>query len=786
MLYRTPLVVTVLAAVPLLLNAALENPPTVLGMVGAAALLAALLAAGHALARRLLGQDQPAPSVLSAAGVAATALLVLPALALGHFGWLDPRLYLAVEVGLTLAVTAGLARISHQASSREGEGACGCKAQDESTPQAYCKYVEDVDRPATQQTHADSHSQQMAGEKCGLGRPEPVDETGPASDDGGEIPLPAKPDPRWPSAVLAGAFALALVTLISTAHVERNDPATKLDDSSYHLVTVATWIQHQDLRMPLFQSGDPSTPYYPVVSEVIDWAAVAPLRDSDFLARWAQLPFMAGLLAATAGLALRLGATPTTTALAMLLLLSIRRLYPDLTLSAANDVMQAYFTVAAADALAAWWARSRRALGPALYFGTGLGLMLGTKYLGVLLASPLIVAAIALPWLRGRTAGEPARPGLGAHFRLLALASATAAVVGGYSYLRNWVSVGNPIFPIPLSLGPFDLPGWIYATKEWRSGLPEFAIRPWAFLITKVKFTGLTYHFTLLPAAVLAPLVCVVRRRGRRWPLDLVLLCLPALFYLLFVVRVYDHRDVRYLFSAYALAAVAFAWVLQNLPTDRLPARRWLPALLCATVLIVCCDLVVNQGTLLRDSPVAHVTTAAAAFAAGSVFAFRRLHLRWWRRPRRLALGLFAGSLVVAAALAPAADTHQREKYADDPVVQTLAREDPTGARVLVFGGNRWYRLFGARLQNQVLPGEVGVEHAWYRWGDERTDPASQSRNAYWMWRLRGEQDSWLVVHPASTHPQVLEWLQPRLTPIEMRATANSRQLWHVDDLSGE
>ncbi len=61
-----------------------------------------------------------------------------------------------------------LARISHQASSREGEGACGCKAQGESTPQAYCKYVEDGDRPATQQPHADSHSQQMAGEKCGL------------------------------------------------------------------------------------------------------------------------------------------------------------------------------------------------------------------------------------------------------------------------------------------------------------------------------------------------------------------------------------------------------------------------------------------------------------------------------------------------------------------------------------------------------------------------------------------------------------------------------------------
>ena len=34
---------------------------------------------------------------------------------------------------------------------------------------AYCKYTEDGDRPATQQTHADSPSEQMTGEKSGLG-----------------------------------------------------------------------------------------------------------------------------------------------------------------------------------------------------------------------------------------------------------------------------------------------------------------------------------------------------------------------------------------------------------------------------------------------------------------------------------------------------------------------------------------------------------------------------------------------------------------------------------------
>jgi len=62
------------------------------------------------------------------------------------------------------------ARRSHHGSSRAGEDARGCKASGGEPPQAYSKYVEDGDRPTTQQTGADSPAQQKRGETCGLTR----------------------------------------------------------------------------------------------------------------------------------------------------------------------------------------------------------------------------------------------------------------------------------------------------------------------------------------------------------------------------------------------------------------------------------------------------------------------------------------------------------------------------------------------------------------------------------------------------------------------------------------
>lgn len=759
----------------LFVNAASSRPSMALGLVSVVALLATLLAAGYSLARRLLPAaapfspsptisattvPAPAASLWSAAGVFATALLVLPAILLGHFGALDPGWYLGLEALAALFVTGALRRDTEGSTAQGarrhrangGDGAVG---------------LTDASRPASRWRDA----------------------------------------VRWRNALLTAAFAIALTALLVALYTDHDKPVRKLDDPSYHLISVATWIQHQDLRMPHFQYGDPATAYYPIAGEVIDWAAMAPLRDSDFLARWAQLPYLVGLLLAVAAVCRRLGVTPATATAAAALLLSVRRLFPELSLSAANDVMEAYFVVAAVDALLAWGqsagqpadetgsqtgahpvGRTRAVLGCAIYLGCAVGLMLGTKYLGVLLAPPILLATLLLPWLA--SAWPRRRLGLGRHAAALGLAGTVAAVVGGYAYLRNAVSVGNPIFPVPLHLGPLSLPGWEQATLAFRSTLPEFAIDPLGFLFTRVVFTGLPYYLTLLPAALLAPLACTARRRGRAWPLELWVLALPAVFYALFVFRVYDHREVRYLFAALGLAAVAYAWLVSRLPPP------WQTPVVATTAFLTWAGVIANHPALLKRhlwptlAAVAVVTAIAFALgwtggshgkrsgasAGGLARAWAETRRGLNARPVLLTAVPLAALLLAALALSPLAATYAASRHDADPVLRALADAQPKGAEIQVLGGNRWYDLFGAHLQNRVVPAAACPPDIYYHWGDPDFRDPSAPPSGRCRQRLHG--GDWLVVYPNDGGARDRDWMHQHPEYFQRVAGTAERELW--------
>ena len=750
-----------LAIAPLLLaDAAMARPPAWLGLAATAALLGAVLTAGRAAARRALPANAPAASRLTAAVVFASLLLVLPATLLGHLGHLHPQLFLAIEALLTLGLTT-----------------------------AFTLRFEAPDPPPLRHPDGGEASSVLAAE---------APHSAPSA------------VPTWQRAVLGAGFAAALAALVFAVYAERYEPAERLDDPSYHLVTVATWVQHGDLRMPKFHYGDRATSFYPIAGELLDWSLLTPMRDSDFLVRWAQLPFLAALLAAVAAVALRLGATPATTALALLLLLTVRRLFPDLSMSAANDVMAAFFFTAAADALlalgsaesgpgAAAGRRGRGGTGVYLgvYLGASLGLLVGTKYVGVLFAMPLVVGLLLLPALVRHTGGG-GTAGLRrwrSHLGTLCVALAVMALTGGYTYLRNLWSLGNPLFPLPLRLGPWGLPGWAASTLDFRRRLPEFAIDPWAFLLHGTWYTGKPFRVTLLPAAVAAPVLRLLWRDrpaesvrsagigGRRW-LDAVVLALPATLFVLFLVRIYDHRDVRYLFAAFALAAAAFAWLVDRVASTLPRAGRTLHgsvlaggALLAFLYLFPGDDLELFQRGLLALG-----VAATGALLGGSGGRMTRAVGSLRPRPRAVLTAAAVAGLVLAAgiAAAPVAGRYTARKYADDAVVRTLQHEAPDGTVVSVVGGNRWYRLFGARLQNEVrvVPRTGPLEDAFYTWGGNATFPFDAGDYPAWRRNLAQAGARYVVVHRGEEDSPVRDWMEELRRDFQRIAVADGRELW--------
>ena len=693
--------VPLLLAVPLLFaGAAVADPPAVLRLLTAAGLILGLGAAALRISRRLL-PDLSAPSRAASSLVFAAAMIVVPATVLGHCGLLQPRLFLATEA-LLIASTLAL-RIPERSPAPTGAVA----AVSEGVPKW-------------------------------LGRTE--------------------------AAVLMTASAAAVLSFLAYAvQTELYAPPIKLDDPSYHLSAVAVWHRHHDLRMIKFDAGDQSTAFYPIGGELIDWALLAPLRDSDFLVRWSQLPFALGSLAAMAAIALHLGLSRRSTLLAALLYLTVGRAFPGLMFSAGNDHITAFYVLATVDA--AFVFAASRAAGGAVYAGLALGLLIGTKYIGLLYALPLL-ALLLIAGLR--------RP-----IRIAPVASLclSAAIAGGYTYLRNAWSVGNPVFPVPVTF--LGLPGWAEVTLAVRRRLPDFQINVAQFLLVRTNYFGHLFRVTMLPAAVLAPMVSVLRpAEAWRKIVRTLVLSLPVIFFLQFLYGMHDHRDIRYFLAGIALAAVAFGWLLESV-AEKLPLAT--PAVRGALACLIAYKFVHTDET----SALQEAATAAILLGLASVGLAAWTRLRQGTSEHRLAFTVLACGIAVlaAAGLAGTLGRYQERKYRDDFLVEYLeehAGED--GAGIAYVGGNRPYRLFGSRLQNRVeiVPLTGSVDHRFYHWGGSADFLFIPDRYQLWKKNLRQLEIGYVAVVLGDQQDPERHWMRRHPRDFELVFAVASMEVWRV------
>lgn len=536
---------------------------------------------------------------------------------------------------------------------------------------------------------------------------------------------------RLATGVLVSALVASGAGLVQRVHHYRLAAPGRFsfDDTSYHLTTVATFQAHHDLRMPRFSYGDPRTPFYPFGSELLAWELTTPFGGGDFAARWVELPFALLTLLATAVVARRLGTGRYVAALAPVLYLTVSEAFPEGALAAGNDHAVAFAALATAHA--ALLLRCRPTAGTGAYAGIALGLLVGTKLVGLLYAPPL--ALLVLFCLAISRVPRPHR----LRRRAAALAAGCVAVVavGGYSYVRNAASTGNPFFPVALQLGPLTLPGWDSPHLAAADESPESAIDPWRFPWVRRDALGPVFRWTMLPAALLAPVFALWR--GRSWRrlfrgrpsvdrsttsalvfdsrTKLLVLAglfvLPLVIYALFVVLIEDHRGARYLYAGIAFAAVATVWLVAKLPgkvrdlaaaaLSAFAAERW----------------AVERPGLL----------AVGLLGAGLWWAFdRRVLPRVACRRRPVAaLALLATALVAQAGARTVAlyEEHRLDGERAAAAFATLTGGRPT--RIAYLGWNQPYLFCGERLQNALfmVPGGRLLDNMFYRWGSDAIDP---------------------------------------------------------------
>ena len=688
-----------LVAVPLLLaGAATADPPGALRLLTALGLLLGLGAAALRISRRLL-PGLSAASRAASSLVLAAAMIVVPATVLGHCGLLEPRLFLAVEALLIAAMLA----------------------------------LRVPERP-----------------------PAPT----------GTVAAVAEGVPKWlkrtEAAVLVTANAAAVLSFLFYAvQTELYAPPGKLDDPSYHLSAVAVWNRHHDLRMIKFDAGDQSTAFYPIGGELIDWALLAPLRDSDFLARWSQLPFALGSLAALAAVAFHLGLSRRSALLSALLYLTVGRAFPGLMFSAGNDHVAAFYVLAAVDAALVF--AGSRTVGGAVYAGLALGLLVGTKYIGLIYAVPLLVL-LAVAVFR--------RP-----FRSVPIAAlcGSAILAGGYTYLRNAWSVGNPVFPVPITF--LGLPGWAEVTLAMRRHLPDFQIDVRHFLLIRTDYLGHLFRFTMLPAAVLAPVVSLLRP-AETWRkiVRTLVLSLPVIFFLQFLYWMHDHRDIRYFLAGIALAAVAFGWLLEIL------AERWPPIAPLVRGGLAC---LIAYKFIHSDetSGLQEVTTAAILLGLAGAGLALRTSRRLRIAEHRFAVTVLACGIAVfvVAGLGGTLKKYQERKYRDDLLVEYLEQQHAgqDGAGIAYIGGNRPYPLFGSRLQNRVeIPLGGSVEDRFFDWGGSARFPFESGSYRLWTKNLRRLGIDYVAIVVGDQQDPERRWMQRHPRDFERVFAFASMEVW--------
>ena len=381
------------------------------------------------------------------------------------------------------------------------------------------------------------------------------------------------------------------------------------DTLSYHLHTPATWMHEARLAIVPAVFGDVSPAYAPANLELWFLLLMAPLR-SDYLAGIGQLPLAA--LAATAIVAAvrEAGGGRAAALAAALAFLLVPEVHGQMATAMTDLGLAAFLLAALPFAL-------RRDL---VWTAVALGLAVGTKYAGAVLALPFAAAGLVIA-LR--------RPRVRIHGRDALIALAVFVAAGGFWYLRNAGLTGNPLYPVAVPGLPLPARYGSAQMRAWEYHLPVGDVGALADLLV-----GAGIAFASAATIALA----------RAWRgLELALVAaLVAAFWL-----VVPYQESRFLFAAFGVAAVAMGrtagqppallgWGLLGVALAggllQQPAARALP-LLVASLAAACAHrlwprLPTRAGTVMAA---AAIVALAAALGVG--------HAAFQARPRGYSIG---------------------------------------------------------------------------------------------------------------------------------------------------
>ena len=519
-------------------------------------------------------------------------------------------------------------------------------------------------------------------------------------------------------------FCIAAVPVVQALTRGLRSPPLSWDSLEYHAFFPARWVQLGSLAPFAAPGGMDTCRAHPINGELLVAWVMLPFH-GDLFVNLVSIPAM--LLAAVAlyAMARRLGAGPAVALWAPVVFCFSPPMW-SLVTTQYSDILGVETTISGLLFLLRYISAWRRC--DLFLAAAGFGLCAGTKHGGLLAAvlccGSLVIVKIACRRVRPR------------NLALLGSAMLVAAATGGYQYIRNWIELGNPVYPAGISLGGLVLfEGSPHHAEIFRQ-FPSAGMRmaDWNHftgLFRPTQFSWGVPYLIMLPAAVLAA-IRPGKQRAEKWLLTAVWVATIILFYApdsgfaAHIRRIWPASSQRLLGPAMAIAVCLAVCTLGRLswpthlvgaiPTLTVLASIWcgrFPQPLSVGEAAVLVAAVVASGWLLSsEAPrrilaqatikpaIAGVAVLAAvllATAGTTLLEVRREAARYFHYGHSIDYHDFPREYVSAWRACDEADLPH--------IVAMTRNRTGTDKLSLISTATRWflYPLLGSHLQNRVV-----------------------------------------------------------------------------------
>ncbi len=481
-------------------------------------------------------------------------------------------------------------------------------------------------------------------------------------------------------------IAVAFVAAFAAVKIGLNlvNPPLGWDSLNYHLVFPAEWSKNASLVTPITINDDPAPTYYPINGSLVFLWLLWPFR-STLLPDLGQVPFFFLGMAAVYGICRTLNIERRLAILCACLYGLIPNLCKQLEVSYVDLMVGALYLCAVYFSLRL---REERSRSIAAFFALSVGLLVGTKTIGLVYAATLApLFLLSIPHSRKALFAT-----------ILLEAAGIILIFGGFSYVRNWIQTGNPLYPFDYAALGIRLLKGVVDPVTYRAHVPAGN-----YHLGKILFReGLGAQTTLLvlPAFFIAPLIAALRERGRDRLVRTAALLLPALIFLAYRFLI-PLGNTRYLYPALGIGLAAAFYCISRLQ----PPAKAVSAFVVLCILSSAAEIA-NHTELI----------VALCLSAGIFFLLPALGNLLKHRPRLLTGSAICLLTLLWVALLPLEDWYARNEFSryrlmtdysgfwpDATEAWEWLDTQPTGLRIAYVGRPVTLPLYGRGFANSVF-----------------------------------------------------------------------------------